>query len=191
MEYLDTEETKFVFSDLKKSIHHFYAKYSELEKNGIIDMSDIKRNCDKMEHYINSEFYNLWQMEQEERRNLAKKLENAVLMCCRSPCNESNDSDDESDTSDSMPPLIRFGKSDTCDLMPPLIRIDTQQCPLQAPEMCPLEASDISEYKSNDKDYTKSLYSLYYTPPSTSIWNWGSNSSVLGALAFNKNVLDL
>jgi hypothetical protein len=176
MEYLDTEETKLIFTDLKRSINQFHAKYSDLEKNGMIDMSDIMRNCTKMEHYINSEFYELWQLEQEERRKLAKRLENAVLMCCEAPCRSTVE--DEED-------------SDSCDSMPPLINIDSLKCPAESSDLGPLEASDISEYKVNERDYTKPLYPLYYTPHSRSIWNWGSSSSVLGALSFNKDVLNL
>ena len=174
MEFVDTEEVKEVFGDLKKSIDQFYSKYSELDTNGTIDMKDILRNCAKMEHFLNGEFYNLWQMEQDERRKLTQKLESIGTVCCKVNCTANKeDSKETSGSCDSMPPLIN-----TDDVSQPVICEPTQMA----------SPSELPVYER--KKYDDISYPLYYTPPTASLWGSWSNPSLITALAFNKSVMN-
>jgi hypothetical protein len=60
---------------LKKSINAFYAKYSDLDANGTIDMRDMMRESDKVQLYIDGDLYALWQMEREDAERLSKTLQ--------------------------------------------------------------------------------------------------------------------
>ncbi len=64
-----------LFDSLKKSINAFYAKYSDLDANGTIDMRDMMRESDKVQLYIDGDLYALWQMEREDAERLSKTLQ--------------------------------------------------------------------------------------------------------------------
>ena len=64
-----------LFDSLKKSINAFYAKYSDLDADGTIDMRAMMRDSDKVQLYIDGDLYALWQMEREDAERLSKTLQ--------------------------------------------------------------------------------------------------------------------
>jgi hypothetical protein len=98
---MEMHNIKSVFEDLKVAINNFYTKHSDLDADGTIDMSQILRNCSKMECLLNNEFYQLWLLEQEDRRRLQKQLESIPVETVRL----------RSDSIDSsMPGLVPIGR---------------------------------------------------------------------------------
>ena len=62
-------------------------------------MSEILKNCAKMECFLNGDYKALWRMENEEVKNLREKLELV-------PVETARQRSETEDTYDDMPPLI-------------------------------------------------------------------------------------
>ena len=64
-----------LIDSLKKSINEFYAKYSDLDANGTIDMRVLLRRSDKLQLFMDGDYHALWQMEKEDSERNAKAAE--------------------------------------------------------------------------------------------------------------------
>lgn len=193
MEYLDAEETRSVFDELKNSINSFYKKYSELDTNGTIDMMQILRNCEKMDHFLNSDFYQLWRLEQEDRVKLAKKLEAIPLESAKPPevtRRGSESSQESEDSCASMPPLVSHipQRRKSCSSEAQLEQYDLQNSVSSEIMTSPNEVHFTAPPTQNLPVFVNNPECVNYDRHG--LWNFNPGTSVLDAIDFSKTVLD-
>lgn len=102
---ISIDEVREVFDELKESIEQFYSKYAELDTDGVIDMGPVLRNCSKMELFLDGDYKELYLMEQEDRRRLAKQLESIPVETVK---DQEVQTKERRDSCSSMPPLESF-----------------------------------------------------------------------------------
>ena len=72
---INNSDALMLFNNLKLSIDTFYSKNSHLQESGVFNMSEIIRNCNKMEAYLNGDYESLWRMEHQDATDLRNRLE--------------------------------------------------------------------------------------------------------------------
>jgi len=83
MATISTDELREMFNDLKKSIKVFYLENAEQVTDGTLKFEAVMKNCDKLELFIDGDYKQLWFMEQEERRRLARQLESIPIQTAK------------------------------------------------------------------------------------------------------------
>lgn len=171
---MDHSEILQMFSLLKQSIDTFYSKNIHLENSGVISMTEIIRNCNKLDAYLNSDYEFLWRMERQEVKDLRERLESV-------PVEIVHTSPEDFDT---MPPLERDVLDSDCDDMPPLVS--------EFDDMPPLVdlAPPVEKFVPPETNELNTAFSKYSTtPPVYSLWSWPTSST--SALVFNQQIRDL
>jgi len=168
---MDHSEILQMFSLLKQSIDNFYSKNIHLENSGVFSMTEIIRNCNKLEAYLNSDYKVLWQMERQEVKDLRERLETVPVEIVHMPPEEF----------DTMPPLERDVLDSEFDDMPPLVS--------EFDDMPPLEAfvPPVEKFVLPENNELNTAFCKYSTSPP--VWAWPSSSA--SVFSFNQQIRDL
>jgi hypothetical protein len=168
---INNSDALMLFNNLKLSIDTFYSKNSHLQESGVFNMSEIIRNCNKMEAYLNGDFESLWRMEHQDATDLRNRLETVPVEIVHDEFEDMPplESDVLSDVSDSMPPLVPFDVVHPLDSAPSFYTSP----PLNSePPLVPL----------------KNELNTAFTQPSTSLWSWSQTYKPISAINLNQQI---
>jgi len=153
-------------------------------------MSEIIRNCNKMEAYLNGDYESLWRMEHQDATDLRNRLETVPVEIVHDDFDDMPplEPDVLSDVSESARPPVPFNTvhpldsdalSDVSDSMPPLVPFST---------VYPLQSDVVSDVPDSMPPLEKPPSPLKNELNTAFAWPWPQTYTPMSAMYFNQQV---